>query len=78
MPPGSSQWVTGNVGQHVYNHFSLASKHTIGSDSTVSFSGMFINYGEHLGGAEIILPARELILNGYEHTLQHVAFCLYS
>ena len=40
---------------------------TIGLQITMSFSGMFINYGEHLSGAETIAPARELILYGYKH-----------
>ncbi len=34
----------------------------------MSVSGMFINYSEHLRGAETILPARNLILYGYKHT----------
>lgn len=67
MPPGSSQWVIGNVGQRECNYPSLASKLTIGPVITVSFSGMFINYGEHLRGAETILPARELIFYSYKH-----------
>lgn len=67
MPPGSSQWVIGDVGQHEYNHPSLVSQLTVGPDVTVSFSDMFINYGEHLRGAETIQPARELILYGYKH-----------
>ncbi len=76
MPPGSSQWVIGDVGQRVYNRISFAPKLTIGPDLSVSFSGVFINFGEHLRGTEIKLPARELIHNGYKNTLQHAAFCL--
>ena len=66
MPPGS-QWVIGDVSQHVYRHPPLVFTLTIGLQITVSFSGMFINYGEHLCGAETMLPARELTLYGYEH-----------
>lgn len=65
MPPGSSQWVIGNVGQRVHNHPHLVATLTIGLEITVSFSGMYINYGEHLREAETILPAREVILYGY-------------
>lgn len=67
MPPGSSQWVIEDVGQHEYKHPPLVFMLTIGQQITVSFSSMFINYGEHLRGAETILPARELILHGYKH-----------
>lgn len=67
MPPGSSQWVIGDVGQREYNHPHLVSTLTIGPEIPVSFGDMFINYGEHLRGAETIPPAREVIRYGYKH-----------
>lgn len=67
MPLGSSQYVIGDVGQLEHSHTALVPTLTIGLEITVSFSGMFINYGEHLHGAETILPARELVLYGYKN-----------
>lgn len=62
VPPGSSQWVMGDVGQREYSRPHLVSTLPVGPQITVSSSGMFINYGEHLCGAETIRPAREVIL----------------
>lgn len=45
----------------------LASELTISPNITMSFSGMFMNYSEHLCGAETILLAKKRILYGYTH-----------